>query len=271
MANTQENRCAGVYADYLASTAGMSASERATWFYKTRVGNRKDASSLGWLNDLLRTGMMGLDHVTNDMYCDLLDGRMSHKEWGLFLREYYWGSGYGFQRVVLPAAAKGWSNDVWRTYIKSIIYEENMPSSHCDMFKAFMQSIDVEVSDIPESAAAFNQKMLAGYGATPGYSLGYALAVETEADFQIALLFAALRAEYEEQVEHTEFFRIHMSEYGEELHAQETCAAIEQLLEQGMCAETEVKQGFRQAIVDTRDYMRAIRASIRASNVAAIA
>ncbi|AXE36236.1 hypothetical protein [Chromobacterium phragmitis] len=271
MTDMQENSCTEFYADYVVSAADMSATERATWLYKTRVGNRKDASTLGWLNELLRTGMARLGHIANDMYCDLLDGRMSHEGWSLFLREYYWGSGYGFQRVVLPAAAKGSSNDIWRTYIKSIIYEENMPSSHCDMFKTFMQSIGVEVGDLPGSAAAFNQKMLSGYSGSLGHSMGYALGIETEADFQIALLFVSLRAEYEEQVEHTEFFRIHMSESGEELHAQETCASIEQLLDQGLCTEAEIKQGFRQAIVDTRDYMLAIRASVRASNVAAIA
>lgn len=271
MANTQDNPCAGVYADYVTCTAGMSAVERATWFYETRVAHRKDASALAWLNDLLRKGMSGLDHIHNEMYCDLLTGHLTHEELGQFLGEYYWGSGYGFQRVVLPAAAKGSSNDTWRAYLKSIIYEENTPSSHCEMFKSFIESLDFEVGKMPESAAAFNQKMLAGYGAPLGYALGYALAVETEADFQIALLFAALRDKYEEQVETTEFFRVHMSEYGEELHAQETCAAIEELLDQGLCAESEIRLGFQQAITDTRDYMRAIRASIRAGKVAAVA
>lgn len=270
MPSTQGYPSDGGYADYVAQTAGMSPDERAMWFYETRVAKRKDASGLAWLNDLLRMGMLDLNHVDNEMYCDLLAGHMTHVEWGQFLCEYYWGSGYGFQRVVLPAAAKGSSNDTWHAYIKSIIYEENTPSSHCEMFKCFIASLGFDIGEMPESASTFNQRMLAGYGGRLGYALGYALAVETEADFQISLLFAALRARYEDQVEATEFFRIHMNEYGEELHAQETCAAIEELFDQGLCTESEIRMGFQQAIIDTRDYMCTIRANIRVDNGAEV-
>lgn len=79
MASTQDNPCAGVYADYVARTAGMSADERASWFYDARVANRKDASALAWLNDLVRQGMLGLGHIDNEIYCDLLAGRLTHK------------------------------------------------------------------------------------------------------------------------------------------------------------------------------------------------
>jgi hypothetical protein len=269
MVNTQqENLTTEVYLKYLANTVDMSTAERAAWFYETRVGNRKDASSLGWLNSLLRTGMVGIDHINNAMYCDLLGGQLTHEEWGKFLREYYWGSGYGFQRIVLPAAVKGSGNDIWRAYIKSIIHEENTPESHCGLFKSFIESLGFEIADMPESSDVFNKKMLEGYTGSLGHSLGYALAIETEADFQVALIFAALRAHYEQHVENTSFFHIHMSEYGEELHAQETCRAIEQLLKQGLCTQSEIEQGFQRAIIDTRDYMRAIRASVRSCSEA---
>lgn len=260
-----------VYKSFIAATQGMSAPRRAAWLYDQRIGKRKDASSTFWLNELLRTGALDLDYVDNAMYCDLLDSTLTHKEIGQFLREYYWGSGYGFQRIVLPAAVKGFENDVWRTYIKSIIYEENTPSSHCEMFKAFIESLDFEVGDLPEHAAAFNDKMLAGYSVSLGHSLGYALGIETDADYQIALVYLSLRARYQEQVDLTEFFQVHISEYGEELHAQQTCHSIEEFLNQRLCTREEIEQGFRQAIVDTRDYMGAIRASIFAGSEAVLA
>ncbi|SEQ54363.1 acyl carrier protein [Pseudomonas sp. NFACC02] len=262
MLDTQDSLTKMLYANYLTNTAGKSGTDSAEWFYQTRISGRKDASTLDWLNHLLKTGMIGLGHISNEMYRDLLDGHLSHQGFGHFLSEYYWGSGYGFQRIVLPATVKNATNEIWRAYIKSIIHEENTPESHCGLFKVFIESLGFEVGEMPQSAEDFNKKMLAGYGASLGHSLGYALAIETEADFQIALVFAALKTYYKDKVENTDYFRIHISEYGEELHAQETCMAIEQLLAQNLCTKTEIEQGFKRAIVDTRDYMSAIHKNI---------
>ncbi|WP_081986656.1 hypothetical protein [Chitinibacter sp. ZOR0017] len=256
------SNCSSLAERFAQGTNSFSVREKAKLLYEIRIGERKDASSIEWLNDLMRNGALELGHIDNEMYCDLLEGKLSSKDLKTFLDAYYWGSGYGFQRVVLPLAAKRKVNDVWKSYIKDIIYEENTPSSHCGIFKEFIENIGVELSAMPRSAERFIESMNKGYQNNLDYALGYALGIETEADFQIALIYISLARVYEPEVNKTSFFEIHLDEYGEEMHAQETCQCIEAILVECDGKRECVEEGFRQAIIDTMNYMHDIKNEI---------
>lgn len=237
-------------------------SESAASIYGKRIGNRRNASNLIWLDDLMREGALDLGHIDNDMYRAILEDRLSVAQMNGFLRSYYWGSGYGFQRIVLPAAAKRKDSPTWTKYIKSIIREENCPTAHCEIFKSFMSDLDVEVGEMTAISQVFIGKMREGYGRDLAGAMGYAMGIETEADFQIALLHAGLSLSHPLEVGRSAFFPIHLAEDGEEMHARETCMAIENILAEGHGCQGQVEAGFRQAIVDTRDYMCAIHADV---------
>lgn len=249
---------------------GLAVRDTADWIYRQRIEGRSDPSSRTWLNELLRRGMRGLDHIDNPMYLDVLTNRLSYEEMERFLSAYYWGSGYGFQQVVLPVVLEMEGNPLWSSYIEGIVHEENTPRSHCGIFRAFVESVGCDVGTMPESARTFIDAMLAGYRQNLGFAIGYALGIETEADFQISLIAVPFLARFSEQMAETEFFDLHMSADGEEEHARATCRTIETLLDAGMCQPTEIERGFTQAIVDTRDYMLDIRTAVKAGSITGV-
>jgi hypothetical protein len=228
------------------------------WIYHRRIDERQDPSSLDWLNQLIKGGARGLGHIDNPMHVAITDASLSDAELAQFLAAYYWGSNYGFNKTVLPTTLKSTDNDWYREYIKNIIREENTPSSHWGIFKRYMQSLGVELGEMAESSRAFIEKNTSGYQAELGYAIGYALAVEVESDFQLSLIGLALLKRYPVQTTETNFFDIHLDSTGEEEHARATCETVERLLGAGVISRTDVEAGFRQAIVDTRDFMLAM-------------
>jgi hypothetical protein len=243
-------------------TASGAAGSAANQLYQERIGSRDDPSSLPWLNQLLKYGMLELAHIENPMYLTLLDGKMSSGAFEAFLQPYYWGSSQGFNKKVLPAALKAHNNDNWRAYIKSIIREENTPSCHSTMFSNFVRSMGYDVGERPDTALRFVDKLIVGYSATLGFALGYALGVETEADFQIAVIHSALLRHFPNVVARDEFFTIHMDESGEEAHAKATCELIETLIADGTIDASQVRDGFNAAILDTREFVCDIHAGL---------
>lgn len=243
-------------------TLSGNARSAANQLYRERIVSRDDPSSLPWLSQLLKHGMLELDHIDNPMYLTLLEGNMSSSAFESFLRPYYWGSSQGFNKKVLPAALKAHSNENWRGYIKSIIREENTPSCHSTMFSNFVQSLGYDVGDRPDTAQRFVDKLIAGYSATLGFALGYALGVETEADFQIAVIHSALLKQFPNVIARDEFFTIHMDESGEEAHAKATCESIEALIADGTIEASQVRDGFNAAVLDTRDFVCDIHAEL---------
>lgn len=242
-----------------------NARSAANQLYRERIASRDDPSTLPWLNRLLKHGILELDHIENPMYLTLLDGKMSSRALGSFLCTYYWGSSQGFNKKVLPAALKAHTNESWRAYIKSIIREENTPSCHSTMLSNFIQSLGFDVGERPLTAQRFVDKLITGYSETLGFALGYALGVETEADFQIAVIHRALIEQFSNIIICDEFFTIHMDESGEEAHAKATCESIEKLIVEGTIDANQVKDGFNSAIADTREFVCDIYTEIESS------
>lgn len=249
----------------LAAAQGIApgtARSAANQLYHERISSRDDPSTLPWLNRLLKHGILDLEHIENPMYLTLLDGQMSSRAFESFLQPYYWGSSQGFNKKVLPAALKAHTNENWRAYIKSIIREENTPSCHSTMFSNFVRSLGYDVGERPDTAQRFVDRLIAGYSADLGFALGYALGVETEADFQIAVIHNALIRQFPNVIARDEFFTIHMDESGEEAHAKATCESIEQLIADGSIEANQVAEGFNAAILDTREFVCDIHAAL---------
>jgi hypothetical protein len=230
--------------------------------YRERIILRNDPSDLSWLNHLVKYDMLEQGCVENVMYMTLLDGALSPSALETFLCPYFWGSSHGFNKKVLPKAVKAHSNERWRRYIKDIIREENTPSCHTTMLKNFVENIGFNVGDPPMIAQRFIDQQIAGYTSELGFALGYALGIEAEADFQIAVIHTALEKNFPQIICHDEFFKIHMSESGEEAHARATCEAIEFLVEDGSILPAEVVGGFRGAIRDTQEFFCEIHAEL---------
>ena len=240
------------------------AAEHLEWLYRTRIDQRKDPSSLEWLNRLIKGGARGLGHIDNPMHVAIADGSLSDAEFEQFLAAYYWGSNYGFNKTVLPGTLRNATNGWYREYIKNIIREEHTPSSHWRIFELYMRNLGFDVGEVPASANAFIRKNTAGYQAELGHAIGYALAVEVESDFQLSLIALALMKRFPQATAETEFFDIHLDSTGEEEHARMTCGAVEQLLEAEQIGREDVEAGFVQAIVDTREFMRAMHEELKA-------
>lgn len=230
---------------------------QAGLLYDTRITNREPATSHAWLDGITRRRMLELGHVDNPMYLRLLAGELDEDQWDRFLSEYYWGSGYGFQRVVLKEALSAGFGERWKDYIQSIIREECKPSPHYRMFTDFIAACGFTVRPQGTASRDFIAAQVVGYRKEACFSWGYAMGIEFEADFQISLLAVALRERFAAALASTPFFDIHMDREGEQLHAELTLNGIAKVCRSPE-DERQVDAGFSQAILDTGAFMEAI-------------
>ena len=230
--------------------------------YQLRVMTRDAPSSLPWLNSLLRNRIHDLGHHINPMYMDLLARRLDRSQLERFISEYYWGSGYGFQREVINLVYKSTTNQPIREYLKVILREEQKPRPHYIIFQEFIAAIGMQILPRKSVSVTFVRNQHDGYSGNMCHAFGYALGIEVEADFQIALLTCALSGVYPDVIVSNEFFEIHVDTSGEEAHAKETCIAIEKMVHSERDIEA-VTSGFDTAILDTNAFMRGIRATLQ--------
>src|SRR5579871_3388341 len=156
--------------------------------YHLRIASREAPSSLPWLNKLLRTRIYELGHHINPMYMDLLANRLNKDRLENFISEYYWGSGYGFQREVINLVYKSTSNKLFKEYLKVILQEEQTPRPHYIIFQELITLLGMELKKRKPISVKFVQNQYEGYSKDIHYAFGYALGIEVEADYQIALL-----------------------------------------------------------------------------------
>lgn len=239
-----------------------STKEFAEKLYHVRVGSRPDASTHVWLNHLLKNRIHELEHHLHPLYLELLNNQLSTQQIQDFISEYYWGSGYGFQREVINEAYKLTSNKLFKNYLKTILKEEQQPRQHYIIFTEFIHEIGMKVLPRKEISRSFSKKQFNGYNNDINYAFGYALGIEVEADYQISLLCCALSKRYEKEITNNEFFEIHIDPTGEIAHAAETCESINELL-LGDNDHQKIMQGFDQAIIDTGNFLSEIHETLQ--------
>jgi hypothetical protein len=247
--------------DFYTEHKNLSAPMFAEKLYHLRVSSRKSPSSQAWLNHLYKYRIFELRHHVNPMYIDLLESKLDFRAMEIFLSEYYWGSGYGFQREVINNAYKVTIIPAFKEYLKLILREEQNPRQHYIIFQEYIASLGMKILDRQDASVVFSHKQLRGYNEDICSAFGYALGIEVEADYQISLLSCALSNGYRDSLYDNEFFELHLDFSGEEAHAIETCRAIEQSMKSEADAE-KVRSGFDQAITDTGLFLSAIRAML---------
>lgn len=236
-----------------------SAHQIAEKLYEIRISSREEPSSLPWLNKLLKAHIHEQGHHVHPMYMDLLANHLDRTMLEDFISEYYWGSGYGFQREVINLVYKSTPHQAFKDYLKVILREEQKPRPHYMIFQEVISALKMTLKERKDISLKFVKNQYDGYSNNIHYSLGYALGIEVEADYQIALLTCALSNSYYDEVSNHEYFEIHVDTTGEEAHAKETCLWIEKLI----ISENDAKNviaGFDKSIRDTATFLYEIRA-----------
>ncbi|OGT15252.1 MAG: hypothetical protein A3I12_03700 [Gammaproteobacteria bacterium RIFCSPLOWO2_02_FULL_38_11] len=230
--------------------------------YNLRITSREAPSSLPWLNNLLRDRLHKHDHHINPMYIDLLANRLDKQRLEAFISEYYWGSGYGFQREVINLVYKTTDDESFKEYLKLILIEEQKPRPHYMIFQEVITALGFQLKQRKPISLKFVQNQHEGYSSNVYHAFGYALGIEVEADYQISLLACALSNLYPDEISTHEYFEIHIDTSGEEMHAKETCLSIEKLIQSEQDIQTVIF-GFDTAIRDTGTFLHEIRETLQ--------
>jgi hypothetical protein len=145
---------------------------------------------------------------------------------------------------------------VLQRYLRAIIHEESTPRVHHVMFREFLELCDW-VEEPPVVGSDYVRDLQAGYGADLPFALGYALAIEVDADLHIAVLAAAVSRAYPKAARQTEWFDVHLDPTGEEQHASMTVDAIEDVCSSPSYL-ARAESGFRRGCSDTHRYFARI-------------
>ncbi|KZN63281.1 hypothetical protein N473_17790 [Pseudoalteromonas luteoviolacea CPMOR-1] len=191
----------------------------------------------------------------NEMYRTLAEDKLSNEQCEVFLSEYFYGSNKGFIEDVLPAAQREIKNPFYREYITHIRKEEFDPKCHSELYLEMLEEIGVSIKERQAASEKFIERSVLGYTECPIKASGYALAVEVEADYQMAIVYDFIKRHFDkETINNNLFFEVHLDEDGEEEHARQTIEMAEAIVKSD--EEFELfKQGFDAACQDTEQYM----------------
>ena len=115
--------------------------------------------------------------------------------------------------------------------MQHILEEESSPKPHHQMFEEFLLSCGAKPGIPSVAAQEYAGAHMRGYTADLPFASGYALGVETQAGYEIALIYYGFAEIYRRQVQDTDFFRIHLAEGQEDEHAAASVSLIETICE----------------------------------------
>lgn len=195
--------------------------------------------------------------VRNSMYRRLLEGRMTQIQYQTFFSEYNQSSQKFFYRSVLPSALEAHESKIWKEYIRYIIAAESIPKPHYELFQDFMNSCDIYMQEPKEPARKYSENLLAGYVSDLRFAAGYALGVEVEAGYEIAVLSKGLAHHYQRQLEQTDWFNVHLGDGQEDDHAMKSLELAETLAEDRKDIAA-IQEGFLQYCDDVNAFMESV-------------
>ena len=170
-------------------------------------------------------------------------------------------------REVMPLALNAYQEPLWLAYIRQIRLEESKPRNHAILFEEFMTSVGVTPEPPRAPALEFIAASKRGYTRNLPHSCGYALAVEVEADYQIAVVAAFARRSFGAgAVDANTWFDIHLDATGEEEHARQTVVLSEVAVKDAADFQ-EFVLGFEHACRDTERFMLSLHALMRAQEI----
>lgn len=197
----------------------------------------------------------------NSMYRRLLEGRMTPEQYQVFFSEYNQSSVKYFYVSVLGEALKTHREPVWVEYIHHIIEEESSPQPHWVIFEDFMKSCATFMAPPYEPAVNYSHNLLAGYTADLPFAAGYALGVEVEAGYQVAVLSKGLTHHYQEQLAQTDWFDVHIGGGQEEEHSRASVNLAEAVAKDDSDV-ARIRAGFLQFCDDVHRFMEEVNALV---------
>ncbi len=223
-----------------------------------RLRNRTRVANDDRFDAVHRQLILDEELLHNRMYQRLVGGDLQDEQTRIFLSEYYHGSISGFLKTVMPVALKAHPSPLWSDYIKQIRIEESTPKNHAVLFEEFLESVGMSVQEPVKPSLDFVEASKVGYSKNLPYSCGYALAVEVEADYQIAVVAEFAKAAFgADSVYGNVWFDAHLDETGEEEHAKQTVSMSEAVVRSDG-EYREFVRGFKQSCSDTKSYMDSI-------------
>jgi hypothetical protein len=167
----------------------------------------------------------------------------------------------------LRKALDAHQDDSWQQYIDHIIEEESSPRPHYASFGEFMGLCGATLLPPGAPARRYSQAFDDGYTAPLPYAAGYALGVEAEAGYQIALLKKAYHHAFPENVDKTEWFDVHLQGQEDE-HAESSTSLLSSVIHSPDDLAL-AKKGFKQFFVDVGEFMDGVNLLIEQRNARA--
>ena len=111
--------------------------------------------------------------------------------------------------AIVPQAAQRHDNVAWKSYMAHIEEEESTPTPHWVMCDDLLRSFGGRIGTPGAPARRYAKEQLAGYLDDLAFACGYALGVEVQAGFEIAVLCRALNQHHPCRVARSGFFHQH--------------------------------------------------------------
>lgn len=192
--------------------------------------------------------------VKNPLYKALAKREISKEQFQKFSPQYLAASTRYFFTDIVPAARQLHTSGEWQEYTQHILEEESTPIPHHKMFEKLVVNCGGLVSEPNAAAQKYATAMMNGYTADSPFASGYALGVEVQAGYEIALLYYGLSPLFPLQVKRSDFFRVHLGDGQEDEHAEASVA----LIEASCKSEADFKrarEGFIQFCDDANSFM----------------
>ena len=207
------------------------------------------------LDELHRTRILSHPVVGNSFYVNLLDNRFSEKAIRRFLSEYINGSTGYFYMAIVPQAARRHDHPAWRTYMAHIEEEESTPTPHWVMCNDLLRGFGGRIGIPGAPARRYAEEQMKGYLDDLPFACGYALGVEVQAGFEIAVMYRALNEHHPCRVARTGYFHVHLANDEEEEHSEASVRLIESVVADGGAIE-RIEAGFMKYLDDVDTFMR---------------
>lgn len=219
-------------------------------------GRRPAGSDAEWLDRLVTGGVRSLGLIDNTMYAALAEDSLTDEEFAHFLRAYRRLLDRAHEtadRRELPGIVRVW----YREYVKAVISQADAPTPASRGTAEYLRSLTFTRPPQGDHPPAARDHRL---GAEPGWghAIGYALAGEVIADFQLALITLAVLRRYPRPAAEETLSAVLGRSAAAGHRDPMTCDAIEALLDAGRVGHQDVEAGFVQAVVDSRDAMLAL-------------
>lgn len=222
------------------------------------LGSLKRSSKLSEVDNMHRALILTQPIVRNPLYQRMCGRQLTSEDYQWFFPDYLHGSTKFFYETILNAARMAHPHAAWQRYLDHIYDEETHPQPHWELFRELASACGYNVRQGPgHFARRYAREQLAGYIADLPFAAGYALAVEVQAGFEIAVQFVGMSTVFPGPVNETLWFAVHLGGDQEEEHSRASVELIESVA--GTKREVDrARDGFLKYCADVDRFMTAL-------------